>query len=111
MDETLTALAERNRFRIVEALRKGPKSVGELVEELGLPQPLVSKHLRVLRQAHLVRARPRAQQHLYELEALPFRELESWVGSFRRLWEDRLDTLDDYLKEVQHQKKRPGSKA
>src|SRR5512143_3041727 len=108
MDETLTALAERNRFRIVEALRHGPKSVSELVEELELPQPLVSKHLRVLRQAHLVSARPRAQQRLYKLEPAPFRELESWVGGFRRLWEERLDTLDEYLKETQHGRKRSG---
>src|SRR5512146_3550717 len=110
MDETLTALAEPNRFRIVEALRKGPKSVSELVEELRLPQPLVSKHLRVLRQAHLVRVRPRAQQRLYELEPGPFRELESWVSGFRRLWEDRLDTLDEYLKDVQRTRKRPRNK-
>ena len=108
MDETLTALAERNRFRIVEALRKGPKPVSELVQELGLPQPLVSKHLRVLRQAHLVRVRPRAQQRLYELEPGPFRELESWVSGFRRLWEGRLDTLDEYLKDVQRSSKRRG---
>ncbi len=106
MDDTLTALAERNRLRIVEALRKGPKSVSELVEELRLPQPLVSKHLRVLRQAHIVKARPRAQQRLYELEPAPFRELESWVGSFRRIWEDRLDTLDGYLQDVKHGKER-----
>ncbi len=101
MDETLAALAERNRLRIVEALRRGPKPVSALVDELKLPQPLVSKHLRVLRQAHIVRVRPRAQQRLYELEPAPFRELGSWVDSFSRLWEDRLDRLDDYLKDVQ----------
>ncbi len=106
MDDTLTALAERNRLRIVEALRRGPKSVSELVEELRLPQPLVSKHLRVLRQAHIVKVRPRAQQRLYELEPAPFRELESWVASFRRIWENRLDTLDDYLQDVQRSKQR-----
>ncbi len=106
MDDTLTALAERNRLRIVEALRRGPKSVSELVEELRLPQPLVSKHLRVLRQAHIVKVRPRAQQRLYELEPAPFRELESWVASFRRIWENRLDTLDDYLQDMQRSKQR-----
>ncbi len=101
MDETLTALAERNRLRIVEALRKGPKSVNELVDELGLPQPLVSTHLRVLRQARLVRVRPRAQQRLYELEPAPFLELQSWASSFAQQWEDRLDILGDYLKDMQ----------
>jgi DNA-binding transcriptional ArsR family regulator len=108
MDQTLTALAERNRFRIVEALRRGPKSVSELVEELELSQPLVSKHLSVLRRARLVRVQPRAQQRLYELEPAPFRELESWVGGFHKLWEGRLDTLDEYLKETQHGRKRSG---
>src|SRR5512140_18127 len=105
MDRTLAALAERNRFRIVEALRQGPKSVGELVDELRLPQPLVSKHLRVLRKAHLVRVRPRAQQRLYELEPAPFRELESWVTGLRRTWEGRLDTLESYLKDARHEQK------
>jgi DNA-binding transcriptional ArsR family regulator len=99
MNGTLTALAEPNRMRIVELLRIGPRSVNEIVDELELPQPLVSKHLRVLRQAGLVRARPHAQQRLYELQPQPFAELDTWVSTFRRLWEDRLDTLDSYLQE------------
>ena len=97
---TLSALAEPNRMRIVEMLRTGSRSVNEIVMELELPQPLVSKHLRVLRNAGLVRVRPHAQQRVYELQPGPFAELDTWVSSFRRLWEDRLDTLDDYLQEM-----------
>jgi DNA-binding transcriptional ArsR family regulator len=79
--------------------------VNEIVEELELPQPLVSKHLRVLRAAGLVHARPHAQQRVYELQARPFEELDTWVSSFRRLWEGRLDSLDDYLQQVKKQKR------
>lgn len=107
MDGTLGALAEPNRLRIVELLRVGPRSVNEIVEELQLPQPLVSKHLRVLRQAGVVRSRPRAQQRVYELQAAAFEDLAAWVSSFRRLWEDRLDTLDAYLQEGKKHKLRP----
>jgi DNA-binding transcriptional ArsR family regulator len=100
VDGTLSALAEPNRLRIVEVLRDGPRSVNELVEALELSQPLVSKHLRVLREAHIVSVRSNAQQRVYELEAAPFEELDTWVASFRRLWEDRLDSLDEYLRQV-----------
>src|SRR5688572_15461310 len=102
---TLTALSEPNRVRIVEQLRDGPRSVGELTQRLGLSQPLVSKHLRVLSQAGLVTARPVAQQRLYALQARPFEELESWVGSFRRLWEGRLDTLEELLQTMKDEQK------
>ena len=99
MDATLGALAEPNRLRIVEYLRGGPRSVNQIVEELRLPQPLVSKHLRVLKDAGLVEVHPNAQRRVYQLQARTFKELSSWVATFRRIWEDRLDTLDDYLQE------------
>ena len=104
----LSALSEPNRTRIVEVLRTGPHSVNELVHALGLPQPLVSKHLRVLREAGLVRVRPNAQQRLYELEAAPFQELNAWVSSFRRLWEQRLDSLDDHLQQMKREQRQRG---
>src|SRR5512142_400145 len=100
MNGTLNALAEPNRLRIVEMLKKGPASVNEIAERLGLSQPLASKHLRVLREAGIVRVRAEAQQRVYELLPEPFEQLESWVASFRRLWEDRLDSLDDYVKQM-----------
>ncbi len=99
MDGTLSALAEPNRLRIVELLRGGPRSVNEIVQALDLAQPLVSKHLRVLKEAGLVRSRPRAQQRVYELEPAPFEQLDHWVSSFRQLWEGRLDRLDTYLQQ------------
>src|SRR5512140_1730532 len=97
MNGTLGALAEPNRLRIVEMLRKGPSSVNEIAERLEMSQPLVSKHLRVLREAGVVRVRAEAQQRVYELRPEAFEQLETWVASFRRLWEDRLDSLDDYV--------------
>lgn len=91
---TLTALAEPSRLRIVELLRAGPRPVNAIGERLGLEQPQVSKHLKVLREAGLVRARPRAQQRVYELRAEPFRELDAWLAPYRRFWNDRLDALE-----------------
>ncbi len=109
MNGTLSALAEPNRLRIVEMLRGGPSTVSEIAERLELSQPLVSKHLRVLREAGVVQVRAEAQQRIYELRPQPFEELESWISSFRRLWEGRLDALDDYVQEMKrnqtHRKK------
>jgi DNA-binding transcriptional ArsR family regulator len=98
---TLRALAEPHRLRIVELLRDGPASVGEITQRLGLRQPQVSKHLRVLSQAGVVEARPMAQRRLYQLQVAPFAELDTWITSFRPTWEDRLDTLEAYLRAVQ----------
>jgi DNA-binding transcriptional ArsR family regulator len=100
MNSTLSALAEPNRLRIVELLRDGPRPVNEIVERLRLRQPLVSKHLRVLSQAGLVKARPSAQQRIYQLEERPFQELDVWLDSFQRTWNARLDNLDDYLQDL-----------
>ena len=103
MDATLGALAEPNRLRIVELLRAGPCSVNEIVERLQLSQPLISKHLRVLKKARLVGARPNAQQRIYELEEIPFKELSAWLDTFADVWRDRLDTLDDYLQTMKEE--------
>lgn len=102
---TLSALAEPNRLRIVELLRDGPRPVGEIAERLSLRQPQASKHLRVLSEAGLVKARPVAQQRLYQLQAKPFQELDSWMDTFRQLWEGRMDTLEEYMQELKKQKK------
>lgn len=96
---TFAVLAEPNRRRLVELLRDGERPVGELVDGLGLSQPAVSKHLRVLRDAGLVEVRPSAQRRLYRLRPEPLMELDEWVGSFRRLWADSLDRLDAHLEE------------
>jgi len=96
-----TALTEPNRLHIVELLRDGPLTVGEITERLGLQQPQVSKHLKVLSEAAIVEVQPQANRRIYKLRREPFQELESWLQSFRRLWEKRFDQLDDYLLELQ----------
>lgn len=106
MQTTLTALAEPNRLRIVELLRDGPHSVGEITGRLSLGQPQVSKHLRVLSEAGLVRVRPMANQRFYQLQPKPFEELDQWLDTFRVTWEERLDTLEEYLQAEQGRQKR-----
>lgn len=98
---TLTALAEPNRLHIVELLRDGPLTVGEIAERLRLQQPQVSKHLRVLSDSGLVEVHPSANRRIYKLRPHPFNELNTWLESFRRVWDERFDRLDDYLRELQ----------
>ena len=95
------ALTEPNRLHIVELLRDGPLTVGQITQRLGLQQPQVSKHLKVLSEAAIVEVQPKANQRIYQLRREPFQELETWLQSFRRLWEERFDRLDDYLQELQ----------
>jgi DNA-binding transcriptional ArsR family regulator len=92
---------EPNRLHIVELLRDGPLTVGEITRRLGLQQPQVSKHLKVLSESDIVEVQPQANRRIYQLRREPFQELESWLQSFRRLWEERFDRLDDYLLELQ----------
>lgn len=94
---TLSALAEPTRKRIVELLRDGPQSVGEVAKQLGLRQPQASKHLRVLSEAGLVEVRPVANVRIYQLRAQPLEELDTWIKTFRHVWEDRFNRLDAYL--------------
>jgi DNA-binding transcriptional ArsR family regulator len=98
--ETFAALAEPNRFRIVELLRAGPASVNDIGGRLQLNQPQVSKHLRVLKESGLVDVEPRAQQRLYELRAQPLRDLHDWLERYRRLWDARFDELDGVIEDL-----------
>jgi DNA-binding transcriptional ArsR family regulator len=93
----LRTLAEPNRVAILDLLRDGEESVGELVERLGLSQPAVSKHLRVLKEAGLVEARVDAQRRLYRVRLEPLVEIDHWLEPYLRLWEQRLDRLEDHL--------------
>jgi DNA-binding transcriptional ArsR family regulator len=95
--DALAVLAEPTRRRIVDALRLTESSVGDLVAALGMSQPAVSKHLRVLRDAGVVSARTQAQQRIYRLEPGPFRELDAWLAPYRRLWTLHLDKLERHL--------------
>ena len=104
--ETFAALAEPNRFRIVELLRAGPRTVNEIGDRLDLNQPQVSKHLRVLKEAGLVEVEPRAQQRGYELRARPRRELHDWPERYRKLWDARFEALDELLEELEPPKEK-----
>ncbi|WP_344289285.1 metalloregulator ArsR/SmtB family transcription factor [Streptomyces synnematoformans] len=88
-----SALADPTRRAILGLLLEGPRSVGELVEACGLSQPGTSKHLRVLREAGLVRVERDAQRRLYALEPAPMAELDAWLAPYRRLWNSSLDAL------------------
>ena len=104
--ETFAALAEPNRFRIVELLRAGPRPVGEIGGRLRLNQPQVSKHLKVLKESGLVDVVPRAQQRLYRLRPDPLRDLQKWLERYRELWDERFDQLGGIIDELK-QKEMP----
>jgi DNA-binding transcriptional ArsR family regulator len=108
--ETLAALGEPNRFRIVELLRSGPRSVNDIGARLQLNQPQVSKHLRVLKEAGLVLVQPYAQQRLYELRARPLRQLHKWLERYRQLWDARFHELDALIEELKEKEKSDGRK-
>jgi DNA-binding transcriptional ArsR family regulator len=90
-------LAEPRRREILDLLRAGERPVGELVDRLGLTQPGVSKHLRVLREAGLVEVRQDAQRRWYRLCPEPLAEVDAWLAPYRRLWETHLDALERHL--------------
>jgi DNA-binding transcriptional ArsR family regulator len=97
---TFVALGEPSRFQIVELLRGGPRSVGEIVDALGIRQPQVSKHLRVLSGAGVVGFEPLARKRIYHLEHDTFEAIRDWIDSFEGVWEVRLDSLGRYLESI-----------
>jgi DNA-binding transcriptional ArsR family regulator len=94
---TFAVLAEPTRRRILDLLLVEPRSVGDLVSELGLTQPGTSKHLKVLRDAGLVTVRRDAQRRWYELRPEPLAEVDAWLAPYRQLWSDRLTALETHL--------------
>ena len=95
---TFAALADPNRFRIVELLRESTHSVNEVAESLHMSQPQASRHLHALLRAGLVTMTPVAQQRIFALRPEPFHELTAWLNSFESRWNDRFTALDHYLK-------------
>ena len=89
--ESFSTLADPTRLRLLDALRAGERPVNELVAAVDIHQSGVSRHLRILQQAGFVTVRPDGAQRFYALRAEPFREVDAWVGQFRKLWEARLD--------------------
>ncbi|MGE7672888.1 ArsR/SmtB family transcription factor [Lysinibacillus sp. NPDC094403] len=98
---TLNALSETNRMNIVELLRQGPLTVGEIADQLGLRQPQTSKHLKVLSDNGIVEVQAEANRRIYKLRPEPFQALDSWIQSFQCVMEERFDNLDAYLKVLQ----------
>jgi DNA-binding transcriptional ArsR family regulator len=95
--DTFDVLAEPMRRRILEELLAGERSVNELVHELDVSQPVVSKHLRVLRESGFVSCVTRAQRRIYRIEPGPLRSLDAWLRPYRRLWGRHLDALERHL--------------
>ncbi|OME95155.1 MULTISPECIES: ArsR/SmtB family transcription factor [Paenibacillus] len=98
---TLNALAEPNRLQIVELLRDGPLTVGQVADRLKIRQPQTSKHLKILHEAGLVEVQAEANRRIYRLRPEPLQEMDEWLESFRGIWEQRLDQLEDYLDKLQ----------
>jgi DNA-binding transcriptional ArsR family regulator len=100
--DVFNAIAEPQRREILNLLAQGERSVNEIVEALGLKQPQVSKHLRVLREVGLVSVREMRQQRLYRLNSEKLKPVHDWVKPFEQLWSERFDRLEDYLNKLQN---------
>ena len=98
--ETLAALGEPNRLRIIELLRAGPRPVNDIHVRLGLRQSQASQHLKVLKDVGLVEMEPRAQQRLYKLRAEPLKQLHSWLDRYRHIFEERFAALDEIVEDL-----------
>ncbi len=101
--DAFNAVAEPQRRRILDLLAGGERSVGELVEELGMTQPQVSKHLRVLREVDAVRVRDDGRRRLYRLDGLALKPIHDWVKAYERTWEERFAAMDTVLEELKQQ--------
>ncbi len=95
--ESFEIIAEPSRRAILSLLAASQQSVGEIERQLGMPQPTVSKHLRVLREAGFVESRVDAQRRLYRLKPEPFEEMDAWLARFRRFWSAHVDALERHL--------------
>jgi DNA-binding transcriptional ArsR family regulator len=101
--DVFNAVAEERRREILDALMAGEKAVGVIADDLSMSQPQVSKHLRVLSEVGLVRCRAEGRRRLYSLEPARLRPMHEWLGKYEQTWNDRLDRVDDYLKELLEQ--------
>ena len=97
MESVFEIIAEPNRRAILSLLVSSQQSVGDIERQLGMPQPTVSKHLRVLREAGFVESTVDAQRRLYRLKPEPFQEVDAWLEQFRRFWSAHLDALERHL--------------
>ena len=107
MESVFEIIAEPNRRAILSLLVSSEQSVGEIERQLRMPQPSVSKHLRVLRDAGFVESTVDAQRRLYRLKPAPFQELDAWLAQFRRFWSGHVDALERYLDRMEHHPSTP----
>src|SRR5687768_4722988 len=107
--DAFNAVAEPRRRQILDALAGGERSVNDLVELLGLAQPQVSKHLRVLREVDLVEVREEGRQRLYRLNGRSLKPIHDWVKNYEQLWSERFGALDELLEELKQEEHDVGS--
>ncbi|WP_328615843.1 metalloregulator ArsR/SmtB family transcription factor [Amycolatopsis sp. NBC_00355] len=103
--DTFNAVAEPRRRQILDELMAGERSVGDLVARLGLAQPQVSKHLRVLREVGAVDVRDEGRQRVYRLNGAALKPIHDWVKRYEQTWSERFELLDDVLEELKEQEK------
>lgn len=105
LSTTFAALADPTRRAILQRLTRGETSVTELARPFDMTMPAISKHLKVLERSHLITRGREAQWRPCKLEAGPLKEVAEWVGGYRKFWEESLDRLDEYLKQLQKKEK------
>ena len=110
MESVFEIIAEPNRRAILSLLVASQQSVGEIERRLRMPQPTVSKHLRVLREAGFVESTVDAQRRLYRLKPEPFQEMEDWLAQFRRFWSKHVDALERHLNRMEREQTVKGKK-
>jgi DNA-binding transcriptional ArsR family regulator len=108
MQSAFEIIAEPNRRAILSLLVSSQQSVGEIERQLRMPQPTVSKHLRVLREAGFVESSVDAQRRLYRLKPGPFQEMDDWLAQFRRFWSEHVDALERHLDLMEQSSPRKG---
>jgi DNA-binding transcriptional ArsR family regulator len=110
VESAFAVLAEPNRRAILSMLASSERSVNELMHELRLPQPSVSKHLKVLRDGGFVESRVEAQRRVYRLNPRPLQEVDAWLAPFRRFWSKHVDALERHLDRLERLEKAPSLK-
>ena len=104
--DVFNAIGEERRRDILDTLIAGEKAVGTIVNDLSMSQPQVSKHLRVLSEVGLVRCRAEGRRRLYSLEPAQLRPFHDWLAKYEQAWNERMDRMDDYLKDLQQKESR-----
>ena len=110
MESAFAVIAEPRRRAILSMLSSSERSVGELMDRLRLPQPSVSKHLKVLREGGFVESRVEAQRRVYRINPKPLREVDAWLAPFRRFWSKHVDALERHLERMEKTSPAKGKK-